>query len=164
MDSNVSIDVSNCHTPGFLRRCAAILYDTLVLCGVLIVAAALVVVPLGGIYGIEIGSGNLLFQVYLCAVIFVFFAWFWVHGGQTPGMRAWQVRLIRDEGTEVRWRDAMIRFLGAIAAWAPCGLGFIWLLVDTNKLTWYDRLSRTRLVMLKLNTPCASSKGPPPSG
>ncbi len=149
MENNVSIDVSNYRIPGFLRRCAAIFYDTLVLCGVLIVAAALVVVPLGGIYGIEIGSGNLLYQVYLSAVVLVFFAWFWVHGGQTPGMRTWRIRLTRDDGADVRWPDALIRFLGAIAAWAPCGLGFIWLLVDKNKLTWYDRLSRTRLVMLK---------------
>ncbi len=138
--------------PGFFRRCAAITYDILVACAVLIFAAALVVVPLGAIFGIEIGSGNLLYRAYLSAVIFLFFAWFWVHGGQTPGMRAWRVRLIREDGTNIRWRDALVRFLWAIVAWAPLGLGFIWLLVDRNKLTWYDRLSRTRPVMLKRHT------------
>ena len=149
MDDSISIDISNYRMPGFFRRCAAITYDILVACAVLIFAAALVVVPLGAIFGIEIGSGNLLYRAYLSAVIFLFFAWFWVHGGQTPGMRAWRVRLIREDGTNIRWRDALVRFLWAIVAWAPLGLGFIWLLVDRNKLTWYDRLSRTRPVMLK---------------
>ncbi len=135
--------------PGFLRRCAAIAYDLMVVAGVLIFAAALIVVPLGAIFGIEIASGNPLYQAYLTAVIFVFFAWFWVHGGQTPGMRAWRIRLLREDGTDIRWRDALIRFLWAIAAWAPCGLGFLWLLLDRNKLTWYDRLSRTRPVMVQ---------------
>ena len=125
------------------------LYDLLVLFGVVIFAAALVVVPLGAIYGVEIESGNPLYQIYLSAVIFVFFAWFWVHGGQTPGMRAWRIRLVREDGTDLRWRDALFRFLGAIAAWAPLGLGFVWLLVDKDKLTWYDRISGTRPVMTK---------------
>lgn len=149
MTNEISIDASNYPMPGFARRCAAIFYDTLVLCGVLIFAAAVVVVPLGEIYGMEIGSGNLLYQVYLTGVIFVYFAWFWVHGGQTPGMRAWQIRLTRDGGADVGWRHASIRFFSAIAAWVPCGLGFVWLLVDKDKLTWYDRLSCTRLVMSK---------------
>ena len=149
MENSISIDISNHRVPGFFRRCAAISYDILVACGVLIFAAALVVVPLGVIFSIEIGSGNFLYQAYLSTVIFIYFAWFWVHGGQTPGMRAWRIRLIREDGNNIRWLDALIRFLWAIAAWTPCGLGFIWLLVDRNKLTWYDRLSRTRPVMLK---------------
>ncbi len=149
MEQRISIEISNYRVPGFFRRCAAISYDILVACGVLIFAAAMVVVPLGAIFGIEIGSGNLLYQAYLSAVIFIYFAWFWMHGGQTPGMRAWRMRLIREDGNDIRWRDALIRFLGAILAWIPCGLGFIWLLIDKNKLTWYDRLSRTRPVMLK---------------
>ncbi len=147
MNNDLSIDITHFTVPGFFRRCAAIFYDALVLCGVLILAAALVVVPLGQLYGIEIESGNLPYQLYLCAVIFSFFGWFWVHGGQTPGMRAWRIRLIREDGGRIRWRDALIRFLSAIAAWLPCGLGFIWLLFDRDKLTWYDRLSRTRLML-----------------
>ncbi len=149
MDNGAPINILNCRAPGFLRRCAAISYDLLVICGVLIVAAALIVVPLGAIYNIQIATGNLLYQAYLTIVIFLFFAWFWVHGGQTPGMRAWRIRLIREDGTDIRWRDALVRFLCAFAAWAPFGLGFVWLLIDKDKLTWYDRLSGTRPVVLR---------------
>ncbi len=149
MNNDASFDLSYVVTAGFWRRCAAIFYDALVLCGVLIFAAALVVVPLGWFYGIEIENGNLLYRLYLCTVLFLFFAWFWVHGGQTPGMKAWRIRLIREDGGEIQWRDALIRFVGAIAAWVPCALGFIWLLFDNDRLTWYDRLSHTRPVLTK---------------
>ena len=92
MNKEPPIDITHFVVPGFFRRCAAIFYDVLILFGVLMFAAALVVLPLGWVYDIEIESGNILYQLYLCLVVFLFFAWFWVHGGQTLGMRAWRIK------------------------------------------------------------------------
>ena len=41
---------------------------------------------------------------------------------------------------------ATLRFFAAILSWLPLGLGFFWQLWDADRLTWHDRLSRTRIV------------------
>ena len=131
---------------GLLRRLASIMYDTLLICGVVFVAALpLPLIPEGAREHLLI---QLSTQVYLIGVVLLFFSWFWTHGGQTLGMRAWRLRIERDDGGPVGWSQAVRRFFAAGLSWAPCGLGFLWSLFDPDKLTWHDRLSGTRLVVL----------------
>ena len=130
--------------PALLRRMAAVAYDALLLCGVLFFAG----LPLPALPEAARNSiwGQISIQIYLVMVCFLFFGWFWTHGGQTLGMRAWRLRLVGPGGSPVSWRHAAVRFLGAALSWAPLGAGFWWSLVDPEKLTWHDRLSGTRLV------------------
>lgn len=92
---------------GLPRRCGAILYDTLLLCGLLLVATALVL-PLTA--GEAVQPGNPWFSSFLLLVCFLFFGWFWTHGGQTLGMRAWKIRLQRTDGNGLGWWQALLRF------------------------------------------------------
>jgi uncharacterized RDD family membrane protein YckC len=134
--------------PSFLRRMAALLYDALLLAAILFVAAALAtfVIQLG--MGVEFDPTNLFYRLYLLAVSFGFFAWFWIRGGQTLGMRAWRLKVLRNDGQPLTLRDALLRYLAAMLSWAACGLGFLWILVDKENLAWHDRLSGTRLVLI----------------
>ncbi len=131
------------HPVGLPRRLAAAAYDALLLFGILF-AATLLVLPFTG--GQAIRPGNLLFAAYLLAVGFLFFGWFWTHGGQTLGMRAWRIELVSEDGTRVGWRQCLVRCAAALISWAALGLGFWWALWDPRGLTWHDRASRTRLV------------------
>ena len=130
---------------GLLRRLGAMLYDSLAAFSVLFIADALVVIPLQALWGIEFIGNHLLFKLYQFAVVYVFFAWFWVHGGQTLGLRAWRIRVVREDGAPLRWSDAAKRFAAAILSWVPLGAGFLWIPFDRQGLAWHDRLSRTRL-------------------
>ncbi len=135
--------VSHCPLP---RRLAAILYDCIVLIGLLFFAA----LPPTLMYG-EGTTGTwavLLMRIYLLAVAFAFFGGFWTHGGQTIGMRAWRVRVVGADGKTIGWRDALVRFAVAFVSWAAAGAGFWWSLFDREGLTWHDRASGTRLVLL----------------
>lgn len=132
-------------TPSLPRRLAAIFYDLLLLLAVLFVASALALVINGGV---PIRTGNPFYTLYMLMVAFLFYAWFWVHGGQTLGMRAWRIRVLRDDGLPLTWTDALKRFLYAGLALAPAGLGFLWSLIDGEGRAWHDRLSTTRLVLL----------------
>ena len=78
----------------------------------------------------------------------MFFTWFWVHGGQTVGMRAWRLRVVSFDGERIGWRTAAIRFLLAIVSAAMLGLGYLWVLIDPERLAWHDRLSKSRVVLL----------------
>jgi uncharacterized RDD family membrane protein YckC len=128
------------------RRLAAILYDTLLLLAVLFIASALWLVPTGG--EAPPPGQDPLRTLYLLLVSFAFFAWFWSHGGQTLGMRAWRIRLQNRRGGPVSLWQIMLRFLVAILSWLAFGLGFLWSLIDKEKLTWHDRYSMTELVVL----------------
>ncbi|MFA7097254.1 MAG: RDD family protein [Gammaproteobacteria bacterium] len=132
-------------TAGLLRRLGAILYDSLLLLALLSVATALVL-PLTG--GEAIAPGNPLYTSYLFFVGFFFFAWFWIHGGQTLGMRAWRIRVQQRNGAPITWGQALLRFLVAIASWLLLGAGFLWALFDKERMTWHDRYSQTVLVVV----------------
>jgi uncharacterized RDD family membrane protein YckC len=138
-------------TPGLVRRLAAILYDTLLLAALLVVASAVVTIPVGLIFGQATAEGlgdNPLFMLWLALVPLLFFTWFWRRGGQTIGMRAWRLQLVSSDGESVTLKKAVLRFFTALLSWIPLGLGFLWILVDPERLAWHDRLSGTRLVLL----------------
>lgn len=129
---------------GLIRRLAAILYDSLLLLAVLFIATALIL-PLTG--GEAVRAGHPLFMTYIFLVAFFFYAWFWTHGGQTLGMRAWRLRVVRYDGGPISLWQALLRYLVAFVSWGALGLGFLWSLVDREKLTWHDRYSQTKLVV-----------------
>jgi uncharacterized RDD family membrane protein YckC len=64
-------------------------------------------------------------------------------------MRAWRLRLFGEDGEAVGWRAAVVRVAAAYLSTFALGLGYLWLLIDPDKRTWHDRLSRTRLVILE---------------
>lgn len=130
---------------GLLRRLAAVLYDSLLLGAVLLVATTpslLFIDPKAP------PTTHPLLTIWLFLVAFFFYAWFWVHGGQTLGMRAWRVRIQTRDGKPISWWQAMLRFIVALPSWGLLGLGFLWCLVDREKMTWHDRYSETVLVVV----------------
>ena len=72
------IDIENAQTPGLLRRLAAMFYDCMLLAALLMLAGALVVVPLGMGFDIdsEVLARHPLFRLYLFLVILGFFCGF----------------------------------------------------------------------------------------
>jgi len=145
-------DIDQAVTPGLLRRLAAMLYDSLLIFGLLLLASMMVTLPVGILLGEPAANalpGNPWFRLWLALVPPLFFALFWLKGGQTLGMRSWRLRVVRSDGQPLAWRDALKRLLACLLSWLPLGLGFLWILVDRERLAWHDRLSGTRLVLLK---------------
>jgi uncharacterized RDD family membrane protein YckC len=149
----MDFDISMAKPAPFLRRLGALIYDTLLLLGVLMLAVTLVVVPYGLVTGVASPAEDPLYlffmRVYLLIVIGGFYVYFWTHGGQTLGMRAWRFRAIRDDGQNLGYIDALRRFGWAIPSLLPLGLGLFWALFDRDGRAWHDRRSGTRLVMLQ---------------
>ncbi|MES9831439.1 MAG: RDD family protein [Candidatus Thiodiazotropha sp. DIVDIV] len=144
--TNITNDLSEAAVPGLLRRLGAIFYDALLLTALVFVATAIVTLPFGN------PSGNwlLIFQLFVFEIIpLLFFVGFWVWGGQTLGMRAWRLKLVRMDGRPVGWGDALKRHFAAILSILSIGLGFIWIVFDPEKMAWHDKLSQTRLVLLE---------------
>ncbi|MEI6068427.1 MAG: RDD family protein, partial [Methylococcaceae bacterium] len=78
--------------PGFFRRLAAQLYDIFLLVAVLFVATALL---LPFTTGAAVSDQQLIiYRIYLVIISFFFYGWFWTHGGQTLGLRAWKIKVL----------------------------------------------------------------------
>lgn len=131
------------------RRLAAMTYDAMVLVCVIFIAWQPVPLLPDGQWPEWLARGVRL--GYLGLVIFLFFGWFWTHGGQTIGMRAWKIRLLDassgpGRAVAIGWRQALIRLLVAVLSLAAMGLGFLWSLFDGQNRCWHDIASASRLV------------------
>lgn len=96
--------------------------------------------------GEAVPPGSVWFPFSLLVIALTFFCGFWAHGGQTVGMRAWRIRVVRADGTALGWRLAVARFAAGLVALVPAGLGFWWCWLDAERRGWHDRLTRTRVV------------------
>lgn len=128
----------------FLRHVAAMLYDAL-LVGALLFLATIPFIAARGGEPVERGD-NLIYQVTLLIVIYAFFVGFWCGPGRTLGMQSWRLQLENDQGEVPTIAQASLRLLASLLSLLPLGLGFLWQLWDSEKLTWHDRISHTRLV------------------
>jgi len=128
------------------RRVAAMFYDSLLLGAVLIAATALVL-PFNK--GVAISPGNLIFLLYLLAVSYLYFGWFWTHGGQTLPMKVWRLRALGNDDKGLSWGQAAIRFAMALISWLAFGMGFWSCLWNPNYSTWHDRCSGTKLILVR---------------
>ena len=137
-------------TAGLFRRLAAAVYDALVVAALCMLTTLIVLVFRGGE---PVSPGNPLYQASLFATAAAFFVTFWVKGGQTVGMRAWRIRVERQSGGALSWQLGVARFIVGVLCLMPLGLGMLWLQIDRDRLTWYDRLTKTRVIIVPKPAP-----------
>lgn len=156
-------------TANLFRRIAALVYDGLLLIAILFVASLLTLPFTGGKGSTSFNPGLL---VYFLSVSFLFLGWFWTHGGQTLGMRAWRIRLVMTDLAPVSWKSALIRYLLSlpvwffliysvlshsqrigihtpltqVPAWLLYSVGLAWLMFDHMPNNWREKLSRTKMI------------------
>lgn len=132
------------------RRMGAVLYDGLLIGGSIAIVGGILSTLLAHLLGLPYlipGSvaARLMTVVYF-AMAFGFFGWFWTHGGQTLGMRAWKIRVVTFNYQPINWQQAFFRYVAAVMSWLCLGVGFLAAWLDPERLTWHDRFSRTRLI------------------
>lgn len=129
---------------GFFRYIAAIFYDSILVIALLFVATA-ILLPFN--HG-EAIDAPVLYPLYLFSVTFLFYGWFWTHGGQTLGLRSWKLQLTTQQGGDISWRQAFIRYITACLSWACLGIGILWCLWQKDQKTWHDLSSHSQLIRL----------------
>lgn len=138
---------------GLFRRLFAIFYDSFLLIAILFIVTAIANAMNNGE---AIEPGNHLYPVYVITVFilsYLYFAWFWMHGGQSLGMKTWQIKLQGSDNGKIGWKTTAIRFVSAIFSWGFFGLGFLWALFDKKKRCWHDLTSHTVLIDLRTKKP-----------
>lgn len=157
-------------TPTLRRRLTCMLYEAVLLFGVLMASTAVYVFarPLLQRLGID---STLTMQLWSFLVLGGYFTWFWQRSGQTLAMQTWRIRVVTADGKPPRWPRAALRFVlawlwlppsaaighllglvkgpfvGALAAGLLIWVMLAWL--DPRRQFLHDRLAGTRLVDLR---------------
>lgn len=131
--------------PGLVRRLASMLYEALLLLGVLALTLILPHILLGT-FGHYVAS-RIVLQAHFFIVLLVYFLWFWSNGGQTLAMKTWHIQLITRDGKPVLPAQAFLRYLLCWPSVALAGIGIFWALLDRDRQFLHDRIAGTRLVM-----------------
>ena len=134
---------------GLLRRFMAIFYDLLLLIALLFIASTLAFAANRGEAIDSSHPYHALYVACLMSICFLYFAWFWVHGGQTLGMKTWKIKLKNKTRENISWKQALIRFSVAIISWSCLGIGYLWSIIDKEHRTWHDLASRSHLLDLR---------------
>jgi uncharacterized RDD family membrane protein YckC len=77
-----------------------------------------------------------------------YFVYFWSANGkgQTLGMRALNIKVIKTDGSQLDLVGAFIRYIGLIISIACIFIGVIWAAFDGQKQGWHDKIAGTYVV------------------
>ncbi|MEO6968800.1 MAG: RDD family protein [Rhodanobacteraceae bacterium] len=148
---------SQCHsrhwqsalTPPLWRRLTAMLYDVFPLIALWMITAFVCLQAMARFGKLDATRAPWWEQLALLAVTAAYFVISWTRIGQTIGMRAWRLKLLRKNGERIEVWRALARFFLALVSLLIAGIGFWWALFDAQKRTLHDRVCGT--VMMRLN-------------
>ncbi len=138
--------MDNQQTVGFFRLIAAIFYDTLFVTAVLFFATLPLALIPEEMRSLQISEA--LKALWYLLISYIYFAMFWLKGGQTAGMKPWRIKLVDMKGGKPGIKLVTIRFFAALLSWALAGLGFLWMILDSDHFSLHDRISGSRLVLV----------------
>lgn len=137
---------------GMVRRLITLVYDTLLLLGVLFVYAIPVVILRHLFEEDPMQRPPLLSQILILLGMWVvcsaYFAWCWHKGGQTLAMKSWRMRLESISGETLSWKQCWLRCVVAPLCIAAGGIGLLWVLFHPRNMALQDILTGTRVRLL----------------
>ena len=80
---------------------------------------------------------NIIYQIYLILIIYLYFAWFWINYNQTLGMKIWKVKIYSKYALKITHLQSFKRIIISLLG------GHIFLLFNDESLQ--DKLSNTYL-------------------
>jgi uncharacterized RDD family membrane protein YckC len=113
---------------GLWRRFAAMVYEAVILFGVLMVAGLIFSPLVQQRHALEHRQG---LQAFVFLVLAAYFIGFWFYGGQTIASKTWQVRVVTRDGMGLTLWQACARFL---LAW----MWFVPALALAGAMGWHD--------------------------
>ncbi|ASJ75049.1 RDD family protein [Granulosicoccus antarcticus] len=120
------------------RRAASFLYDGLLLIAIFFIITAIAIAFNHG-HAIQ----SFAFYLFLFIVAFLFFDWFWRHGGQTLGMRAWRLRVEALDSETITLKQSVARYLTGFLLF---GISLLYMPFSKQGLALHDSLSRTKII------------------
>jgi len=117
----------------------------------------------GGLFSLifwTTGGHLTLFPPNLAIVAVIVFIFVWSYFGfftaltySTPGLTWMGIEVRTTEGWPPAPRESFLRAFGYLVSFSALMIGFLWALVDSDSLTWHDRISGTFLTPVQEKAP-----------
>ncbi|WP_415885649.1 RDD family protein [Neptuniibacter sp. QD37_6] len=133
-----------------LKRLGAFVYDLMLVAALLMVSTGVLMTINGG-EALDTSPYFAVYQSALFIIVYLFLSFFWMRNGQTLGMLAWRLRVQTSEGYRLNFTQSLIRYIVGIISLSAFGLGFLWMFINKQKMTWHDLASGTHVVELPKN-------------
>jgi len=135
--------------PNLLKLGACFVYDCLAVIAICFAIAFLFI----GLFGDSThGTKRYFLQLSLWLGVGLYFVWCWLKSGQTLGMRTWKLKLVDQHGQLLMPLAAMLRYGLVCLSLMLFGLGFLWALIDRDRLYIHDRLIGSRIIQCHLRS------------
>jgi uncharacterized RDD family membrane protein YckC len=155
-----------------LRRLAALAYEAVLYAALVLIVGFLTLplVPVAPSGGPGLRIPDLPAKVLSFALVLgagaVYYVWSWTAGRRTLPMKTWRLRLVRNDGSALDARTAVVRYLaawigptlvllayvvlrksgwGALALWL-FAVNYLWAFADPDRHFLHDRIAGTRIV------------------
>lgn len=135
-------------TPSLIKLGVCLLYELLTLIAIVFVSAGIFLWLFGDATH---GPKRLLLQLFLWAVVGAYLVWCWLKSGQTLAMQAWKIKLLDRHNQLLSLKFAVLRYMLASLSLMLFGVGFLWVIVDKDRLFLHDRLLQCQLVLPSVN-------------
>jgi uncharacterized RDD family membrane protein YckC len=70
----------------------------------------------------------------------------WKYKGTTIGGIVCGLRVVRLDDRPLDWQTTVVRALGCFLSLAVAGLGFVWVVFDSERQSWHDKIAGTVVV------------------
>lgn len=132
---------------GLRRRLAAMLYESMLLLGVLALTFLVPYLVLGAVANYTPPGSVLWLHVF--AVLGGYFVWYWRRGGQTLAMQTWRLKIVdAASGRVAGLGRCWLRYALAWPSLLLGGIGLLWALIDRDRQFLHDRMAGTCIVLL----------------
>lgn len=134
---------------GLRRRIASMVYEVLLLAGILALTFMVPNLILGVLFAWSMPGWVMWGHVFL--VLGAYFVWYWTRQGQTLAMQTWRLRIVNaTDGRSPRATTAWLRYVLCWPSLWFFGIGVLWALIDRDRQFLHDRLAGTCIVLLPL--------------
>ena len=135
------------------RRFAAMIYDSFILLAISMAYGATSLFFFASFFEIKANDyspvmSGFFFQLGWLVSIAIFYVYFWRNAGQTVGMRAWKITIQNLDGHRPTYFECIVRYCVSLISLILLGLGYFYALVDPQKRTLHDILSRTQTLYI----------------
>lgn len=130
---------------GFWRRVGAHLIDGFIL-NVFVFFASFLAGLIVGMTGAQPTGAAILGGTVGLLLPMLYCVSFWVKKGATPGKMMLGIRVVREDGGELTGGQSFVRYLGYIPSSLFLGLGYLWMIWDSESRCWHDMMAGTRVL------------------
>ena len=70
----------------------------------------------------------------------------WKNTGQTLGQKIFGIKVVKKDGSELTYTDAVVRYIGYLISGAFIGFGYLFMIIDKENQGLHDKMANTIVI------------------